>query len=84
MNLFLNLELVDIGDNSVLTPVNQDAITFDAIGYLVTRSLGSAGWDGENLCFVFSVDFPMELCSLFLYSGKRMCRSLAWCWSQNQ
>jgi hypothetical protein len=68
-NLFLNPELVDItallhGDddsNNVL--VDRDVITFNAIGCLATRSLGSAGWDGENVRLVFSVNFPMDLCS---------------------
>jgi hypothetical protein len=73
-NLILNPELIDIaallrpdnGPEGVSTTdspaVDSDAISFDAIGCLATRSLGSAGWDGENVRLVFSVDFPTDLC----------------------
>jgi hypothetical protein len=68
--LFLNPEQIDItwsllhGDNDAARmSVDQEAISFDAISCLATWSLGSAGWDGENICLVFSVDFPTDLCS---------------------
>jgi hypothetical protein len=68
-NLFLNPELVDVAallrgdDDSTEAPVDSDVINFDAIGCLAMRSLGSAGWDGEHIRLVFSVDFPTDLCS---------------------
>jgi hypothetical protein len=45
-------------------------IAFDAIGCLATRSLGSTGWDGDHVWFVFSVDFPTDLCSLSQEKGR--------------
>jgi hypothetical protein len=75
-NLFLNPELVDIvgllrgDDESNPKVLDPDVATFDAIGCLATRSLGSAGWDGENVRLVFSVDFPTDLCSCTQEKGR--------------
>jgi hypothetical protein len=75
INFFLNPELIDIAsllrhvdddDAAKATdplPIKSDALAFDAIGCLATRSLRSASWDGENVCLVFFVDFPTDLCS---------------------
>jgi hypothetical protein len=47
-NLFLNPKLIDIlallrGDGNPMLPADPDGRSFDAIGCLATRSLGSAG-----------------------------------------
>jgi hypothetical protein len=75
-NLFLNPELIDLStllrndDADATLPADPDAIAFDAIGCLATRSLGSAGWDGDRVRLVFSVDFPTDLCSSSQEKGR--------------
>jgi hypothetical protein len=75
-NLFLNPELIDLAtllrgnDANKTIQADPDAIAFDAIGCLATRSLGSAGWDGDRVRLVFSVDFPTDLCSASQEKGQ--------------
>jgi hypothetical protein len=82
-NLFLNPEMVeddvfhsgpsDEGadvSNGVVLDSWPDGIKFDCRGCLATRSLGSAGWDGDRIHLVFSVDLPSDLLSLSQEMGR--------------
>jgi hypothetical protein len=66
-NLFLNPELVDDSGGHDAWP---DGIKFDCCGCLATRSLGSAGWEGDHIRLVFSVDLPPDLLLLCQEMGR--------------
>jgi hypothetical protein len=65
-NLFLNTP--PPGEQTVDTPLEDQ--TYDAIGCLATRSLGSAGWDGKSIHLVMSADFPTDICSISQEKGR--------------
>jgi hypothetical protein len=67
-NLFLNSS--NPIDNGAMEPVENDEKLFKPIGCMATHGLGSAGWDGPDVHYVFSPDLPTDICSAAQEKGR--------------
>ena len=55
---------------SVVATNWPDGIKFDCRGCCATRTIGSAGWDGDRIRLVFSVDLPTDILSISQEMGQ--------------